>query len=128
MTRHATRDWAYWLLVLLTAEKIVQHTAVTIWFLTGWNAIRSTVVVDYRWLVVTGAALGVLFAAALAALWHDRRWSLSLLTALALTDVVGEFIAQGGLTTITVSFVVAILILILAQARAHTLSRGQSTS
>ncbi len=127
MTRRTTHNLSLWVLFLLALEKIVQHATVTVALLGDWRSIRSTVVVDYRWLVITGAIIGVLYAVALAALKHDRYWSLKLLTLLALADIAGEFIAQGTLAiTVTVSFIVAILILILAQSRAYAAARGRA--
>jgi hypothetical protein len=44
-----------------------------------------------------------------------RPWAINLIAALALFDIVGEFVAQGTIgIVITVSFLVAILVLILA--------------
>ncbi len=116
-----------WLLVALAVEKIVQHATVTTALLTNWHDIRGTVVVDYRWLTILGALIGLLFAVSLVGLLRGRHWSLRLLTILALADIIGEFIAQGTLSiTINVSFIVALTILLLVRwiARAETI-RGE---
>jgi len=45
----------------------------------------------------------------------QKKWALNLVTALAIWDILGEFIAQGRLDiVITVSFLVAILLLVLS--------------
>jgi hypothetical protein len=82
------REWTrtYYLIALLTLEKIVQHVVVTLCFLFDFGGIRATVAV----------------------------WSISLVAGLAVFDIVGEFIAQGTIfITIMVSFVVAIVLLVL---------------
>lgn len=98
----------------LTAEKLLQHSLVTMAFVFDAGALRSEVAVDYRWLAVVGAAASGLFAVGLVGLARRRRWSLGLLGILATFDLVGEFVAQGTLTpAVTVSAVVALVILVL---------------
>ena len=112
------------LLIALAFEKIIQHATVTTALLTNWHDIRGTVVVGYRWLTTLGALIGLFYAISLVGLLRGRHWSLRLITILALADVVGEFIAQGTLSiTITVSFIVALIILLLARriAQAETI-------
>ncbi len=121
------KSWIAWLLTVLAFEKFIQHIVVTVSFLTDWHDIRSTVVVDYRWLVVTGTIIAMLFIVATFGVWHGRHWSLSLLMALALADILGEFIAQGKIDiTITVSFIVAwaILALVLILRRSTVSANG----
>lgn len=44
----------------------------------------------------------------------EQKWVLNLIIALALFDIVGEFVAQGGISiVITLSFVVAVILLVL---------------
>lgn len=106
------RNWMLWLLGVMSAEKIVQHTIVTWALLVDLDNLRQDVAVDYQWLVVVGGMVGTLFAVGLAGLFMGQRWSLILLSGLALVDVVGEFVAQGTVAiTVTVSFVVAVAIL-----------------
>lgn len=67
---------------------------------------------DYRWLTATGATAALLFLVSFVALLAKRRWSLTLLTGLAVFDIVGEFIAQGTVVIrVTVSFAIALMVL-----------------
>ena len=70
------RIWINYLLIILLAEKIAQHTFVSLAFLYDIGGIRSTVAVDYRALMISGAALAILFAVALPAIVQRKRWSL----------------------------------------------------
>ena len=103
-----------YLLIVLSAEKIVQHTFVTLAFLYDVGGVRSTVAVDYRALMISGAVIAILFAVALPALIQKKHWSLYLVTLLAVSDIIGEFIAQGTIfVAINVSIIVAIILLFL---------------
>ena len=103
-----------YLLIILLVEKIVQHTFVSLAFLYDTGGVRSTVAVDYRALMISGAVIAILFAVALPALIRKIRWSLYLVALLAVSDIVGEFIAQGTiLIAINVSVIVAIILLFL---------------
>ena len=118
----------WWLLIGLVAEKIVQHAVVSWALASDAGGLRSAVAIDYRWLVVVGAVVGVLFAVALIGLigWH--RWSLVLLVVLASADIVGEFVAQGTLAiSITLSLAIAVVILALS-LRALRLSANSPLS
>jgi len=111
------RAWLSVLLLLLLVEKVVQHIVVTYAFATDWGGIRASVALPYEIFMVAGAVLVPLFA--LATWWLLRRdpWARGLIIALALTDIVGEFVAQGRLfITINVSVLVATALLILALA------------
>ena len=111
----ATSSWTMRLLVLLAIEKVVQHAFVSFALLAGRFGLRQAVVVDYRWLGALGLLAMILFALACWGLLRGQRWSLTLLVALALFDIAGEFIAQGKVSiTITVSLLVALAILFLA--------------
>jgi hypothetical protein len=106
------RNWMLWLLGVMSGEKIVQHVIVTWALLVDLDNLRQDVAVDYQWLVVVGGTVGILFGVALVGLFMGQRWSLTLLSGLALIDVIGEFVAQGTVAiTVTVSFVVALAIL-----------------
>ena len=110
------REWTrtYYLIVLLTLEKIVQHVVVTFCFLFDFGGIRTTVAVDYRYLMVAGGIVAILFFIALWGLLTEKTWSLTLVAGLAVFDIVGEFIAQGTIfITLMVSFVVAVVLLVL---------------
>lgn len=109
------RSITWYALILLSCEKIIQHTAVTLAFYNDWNGIRSRVAVNPNVLMVVGAIVTVLFMLSLVGLLRHRSWSSGLLIGLALFDIVGEFIAQGTvMIAITVSYLVAVIILILA--------------
>jgi hypothetical protein len=107
-------NWVYYGLVLLTVEKIFQHIFVTLAFYYNWRDIASTVVVSPKLLMVSGAIVAALFVCSLWGLLKKQRWAISLLTALAVFDLAGEFIAQGRFAiTMTISFLVAGVLLIL---------------
>ncbi len=107
-------SWVYYAMLALIAEKVIQHTVVTLAFYFNWQDIVATVVVNPRILMVSGAIVGVLFIVSLWGMLRRKAWALNLTLALALFDFVGEFIAQGKLAiVITVSFVVALTLLVL---------------
>lgn len=118
--RADTRDGSSWInvvLLVLVVEKIVQHVAVTAAFYCDLHGIRSTVAVSPDLLMVLGAIIAALFALSLWGLVTRQNWALRSVIALALFDIVGEFVAQGRLgILITVSFLVATTLLILALA------------
>lgn len=102
------------ILMLLVAEKIIQHVFVTAALYFDWQGIRATVAVPPDVLLVLGAIVAVLFALALWGLVAQRSWAVSLVMALALFDMIGEFAAQGTLgIQLNVSFLVATALLIL---------------
>jgi len=102
------------LIALLTLEKIIQHVVVTPCFLFDFGEIRATVAIDYRYLMVAGGIVAILFFIALWGLLTEKIWPISLVAGLAVFDIVGEFIAQGTIfIAIMVSFVVAIVLLVL---------------
>ena len=107
--------WLRIALFLLCVEKVIQHIVVTYAFAIDWGGIRATVAFPYEIFTVAGAVLVPLFA--LAAWWLLRRdpWARGLIVALALVDIIGEFVAQGRIAvTINVSLLVAGALLILA--------------
>ena len=108
-----------YILVFLSIEKFIQHMFVSYALYVDLMAIRSTVVVDHRLLMVSGFIVGILFLVNIPFLLRRRRNSFRVLFFLALFDFIGEFIAQGTLAIdITVSFLVAsIIILILIVER-----------
>ena len=108
-------NWVYYGLILLAAEKVVQHVVVTLAFYFNWEDIASTVVISPMLLMVSGAIVAILFVISLWGLVRKQAWVINLLIALAVFDLVGEFAAQGRLDIkITVSFLVASFLLILA--------------
>ena len=102
-------------MLALVLEKIVQHLVVTLAFYFNWAAIRSTVAINPSILLVLGAIVAVLFAVSFWGVRQQAKWGLPLVLALALFDIVGEFIAQETIMiTFTASFFVATSLLILA--------------
>ncbi len=102
-------------LIAVICEKIVQHVLVTYAFWIDAGGIRATVAVDPDLLMDLGAVIALLFVLSLWGLLSRQWWAPELLIFLALFDLVGEFAAQGKLAiAITVSFMVAILLLVLA--------------
>lgn len=109
------RNWIWYVLVILTIEKIIQHIFVTYAFWQDIGDIRSQVAVSPDLLMIAGAGIAILFMLSLWGLFTNKFWAINLLIGLALFDILGEFIAQGRLDiAIPVSFVVAGVILILA--------------
>jgi hypothetical protein len=104
----------WYLLIILTLEKIIQHIVVTMALLANWNNIGSRVAVSPNLLMGAGAVVAALFGLSLWGLITHRGWAIRLLSALALFDLVGEFVAQGRIDiVVTVSFAVAAVLLIL---------------
>jgi len=103
-----------YIIIVLLAEKVIQHFFVTIAFYLDIGGIRSNVVPPWEILMVVGAGLGFLFLLSLIDKTRWNRLGLSLVGILALADIVGEFIAQGTMRIIiTVSFIVAVILLVL---------------
>ena len=115
MARKASRSWVRYALIGLIVEKIVQHLAVSLAFYFNWSAIGATVAVSPRLLLLLGIVVAAAFALSLWGLLTDRKWAVDLVIALAWFDLIGEFVVQGTIRiTITVSFLAAIALLILA--------------
>ena len=109
------RNWIWYVLVILNIEKIIQHIFVTYAFWKDIDGIRSQVAVCPDLLMIAGAGIAILFTLSLWGLFTNKFWAINLLIGLALFDIIGEFIAQGRIDiAIPVSFVVAVVILILA--------------
>jgi hypothetical protein len=118
-------------LLILAFEKFVQHMYVTYGFIVNLGGIRLAVSLDYRIFLISGFLVGLLFLLAFILLFRGNRLSLTLLFYLALFDFLGEFVAQGKVfITITVSFLVAALILIMIGTKRRSLitSAGQAES
>ena len=102
-----------YVLVFLSLEKFIQHMFVTYAFAVDMQGIRSTVVPDYRFLMVMGFMVGLLFLLNIPFLLQRRNINFMALFCLALFDFIGEFFAQGTLAIqMTVSFLVATFILV----------------
>ena len=112
--RNVKTVWVKYLLIVLIAEKIIQHTIVTIAFYFNWAGIRSTVAVNPSILMFLGAAVAILFMLSFWGMLTRQKRMTKLVIALALFDIIGEFAAQGKAgITITMSFLVAAILLIL---------------
>jgi hypothetical protein len=108
-------NWAYFLLILLVIEKIIQHVFVTLAFYFNLADIASTVVVSPKILMILGAIIAVLFVFSLWGMIQKRRWAVNLVIALGFFDIIGEFVAQGKIgIVINVSFIIATVLLIVA--------------
>jgi hypothetical protein len=108
-------NWVRYLLIALIFEKTIQHIFVTIVFYFNWEDIGSTVVVNPKILMILGAIVAVLFFLGLWGIIARKNWAINLIIALALFDIIGEFVAQGKIgIMITVSFIVAVFLLILS--------------
>ncbi len=104
-----------YILIALIFEKIIQHIIVTIALYFNWTDIRSTVAVNPSILMILGTIVAVLFILSLWGMITQQEWVINLVMALALFDIIGEFVAQGTISiVITVSFVVATILFILA--------------
>jgi hypothetical protein len=105
-------NFLLYILVFLSLEKFIQHVVVTYAFYVDLGEIRSIVMVDHRFLMISDFIVGILFLINIPFLLQRKRSSFSILFFLALFDFIGEFIAQGTLTiNITLSFLVASIIL-----------------
>jgi hypothetical protein len=114
------RTFLDYALLVLVAEKIIQHILVSLAFYLNWADIESTVVVHPTILLVLGSTIAALFCVAFWGLIRSRSWAINLVLGLALFDIIGEFIAQGTLMiTIPVSFLVACVLVVLAIVRKH---------
>ncbi len=118
-------NWVYYLLILLVIEKITQHIFVTLAFYFNWGNIASTVVVAPTLLMFSGAVIAILFCFSLWGFIKRQQWAINLVVALALFDLIGEFAAQGKVDiVVTVSFLVAALLLVFALIYRRQLSRA----
>jgi hypothetical protein len=115
----------WYLLAVLSVEKIIQHIFVTIAFILDIDRIRSKVAVSPNLLLISGAVVTLLFIISLWGMFSQRKWAINLLVGLALFDILGEFIAQGRLDiVIPLSFLVAILLFIFSLIYRHQTLRS----
>ena len=118
-----------YLLIILSLEKIIQHVFVSLSLLYDVGGVRSTVAVDYRALLVSGAVVAVLFVVAFLALVQKKRWGLYLVAFLAAFDIIGEFVAQGtAFVAINVSIIVAIILLLLCYFELRNSRRAKTAN
>jgi hypothetical protein len=107
--------WLRFAILALLIEKILQHLIVTLAFVLNWSDIAATVSVSPGVLTVLGAIVALLYLLAFCAMLDHKAWAASLIIGLAAFDLVGECLAQGTMIiSVTVSFVVAGVLLILA--------------
>jgi hypothetical protein len=106
-----------YVLFFLLCEKIVQHVVVTIALYFNVKNIAATAAVTPGVLMISGAIAAGLFMLSLWGMIARKNWAINLVIALALFDILGEFVAQGRFDiVITVSFIVAIILLVLGLA------------
>lgn len=109
------RSWHNYVLIILLIEKVIQHLVVSVSFIYNIGDIRSTVAVDYNILTISGIIVAFLFVIAFWGTIKRKKWRTTLVAALAMFDIIGEFIAQGTVfIVITVSVLVAIILLVLS--------------
>jgi hypothetical protein len=108
-------NWIKYILIALIFEKSIQHIFVTVAFYLNWENIGSTVAVSPRILMILGALIAFLFILCLWGIITQKKWAINLIIALALFDIIGEFVAQGKIgIMINVSFIVATILLVLS--------------
>lgn len=103
----------FYALIILSVEKVIQHIFVTIALLWNIGDIRSSIAVDYGVIIAAGAVLAVVYQVSSFGLFKKRKWGLALVTMPAFADVVGEYVVQGATIIVTLSLVVAVVILVL---------------
>ncbi len=102
------------LFLALLLEKVIQHLFVSWALFADYGDIRSSIAYDYRYFLAAGLALALLFSIAFYAKLKRKKWSDALIICLAITDIIGEFIAQGTLfVAVNVSFIIAVALLML---------------
>lgn len=113
--RNVKTNWVKHIVTALVFEKSIQHIFVTAAFYFNWKNIGSTVAVDPEILMILGAVIAIFFILSLWGIMAQKRWAINLITALALFDIIGEFVAQGKIDImINVSFIVAAILLVLS--------------
>lgn len=123
------RSITNYLLLILSLEKIIQYVVVSLSLFYDYGGVRSTIAVDYRALLVSGAVIAFLFGVAFLALIQEKRWGVHLLILLAAFDIVGEFVAQGTLfVTINISIIVASVTLLLCYNELRNLQKTKTTN
>ena len=91
--------------------------------------LRDQVAPPWEILLVTGGIVAVLFVVALIGLLRWEPWAPRLLVGLAVFDIVGEFVGQGTIMIeIVVSFLVAVVLLILALRAIPRYQRGAAAA
>lgn len=109
----AEKTWI--ILLFLCFEKVVQHLFVTYAFFKNISSIRSDMAFDYRYFMYVGLIIALLFAVAFYGLLKQEIWGHKLAFTMGWVDFFGEFVGQGGaLNFIPLSFIVAIIIIILS--------------
>jgi hypothetical protein len=112
---HGTTAWLKYSLIAVVFEKIIQHSIMTLALFFNWAGIRSTIAAAPSVLILLGAIVAGLFGVSLWGIVTLQRWAINLVIALAIFDMIGEFVAQGTLSiAVAVSFLVATLLVGLA--------------
>ena len=118
-----------WVLIAIAIEKAIQHVFITYGFAFDRFELRDQVAPPWEILLVTGGIVAVLFVVALIGLLRWEPWAPRLLVGLAVFDIVGEFVGQGTIMIeIVVSFLVAVVLLILALRAIPRYQRGAAAA
>ncbi len=102
-------------LITVVCWKIYEHAGEALAFGMNLGNVRADVTTNPNVLLVSEAAVGVLFLLSLWGVLRNLRWTPSLLIGLALFDIFGDLGAIGA-SGISLSFLVAAVLLILALA------------
>jgi hypothetical protein len=111
-------------ILVLTIEKMVQHLLTAIFFLfdipgIGRPEIGSTFKLSDATMVVLNIIVSVLFALGFWGRLQSKKWHRPLLIGLAILDILAEFVFHGFFF-ITVSVIVAVVLLVFFKADTHT--------
>ncbi len=125
---HKDYTIATYVLIILLAEKVVQHVASVPAFLWDIGDIRASFAVDYTFLIGANIVLAAVYSAALYGVVTRHVWGLLIAIPSALFDIIAEYVFHGLFTPLTVSVIVATVIVILALAEYHYRARERRES
>ncbi len=117
MRRHYTI--ATYILIILLAEKVVQHVATVPVFVWNIGDMRADFAIDYSLLIGANVVLAAIYGAALYEVATKHVWGSLMAIPPALFDIVAEYVLHGLFTPLTVSVIVAAAIVIVAIAERH---------
>ncbi len=105
---------ATYVLIILLAEKVVQHVVSVPFFVWNISDIRADFAIDYTLLIGANIVLAAIYLIALYGTVTKRVWGSLIALPPALVDIIAEYVFHGLLTPLTVSVIVAVIILIVA--------------